>query len=93
MSALVTKALSAPFCALDQEIFEKERILTAIQGSTAGQARYFPICNRPGLGFNPNNLAPVMAAGGIVVRRNSKAAIASAHTPFITARYESRLNA
>ena len=41
---------------LEEEIFEKERTLAAVQGSTAGQARYFAIRGRPGRSFNPNNL-------------------------------------
>jgi hypothetical protein len=46
----------APFWTLDQKIFEKERALTAMQGSTAGYAGYFTICRRAARGFDPNDL-------------------------------------
>jgi len=49
---------SAPFWTLDQEIFEKERTLTAVQGRAAGQARYYAICSRSARGFGPNDFVP-----------------------------------
>src|SRR5262249_54411937 len=55
-SGVTLAPASTPFWAFDQEIFEKERTLTAVQGSAAGQARYFAIYGGPGWGFNPNNL-------------------------------------
>jgi len=46
---------SAPFCTLDQEIFEKKRPFATVERATAGEARYFTICGRSGRGFNPDD--------------------------------------
>jgi hypothetical protein len=48
-------ATGSPFRTLDQEIFEKERTLAAMQGATAGQARYFAVSSGTARGFNPHN--------------------------------------
>jgi hypothetical protein len=47
---------SAPFCTLDQKIFEKKRPFATVERATAGEARYFTICGRSGRGFNPDDL-------------------------------------
>ena len=47
---------SAPYCTLDQEIFEKKRPFATVEQATAGEARYFTICGRSGRSFNPDDL-------------------------------------
>jgi hypothetical protein len=44
-----------PFWTLDQDIFEKEPALTAMQRNTAAKARYFTIRRRSWWGFNFND--------------------------------------
>jgi hypothetical protein len=51
----------APFWALDEEIFEKERALTAMQRTTAAKARYFTIRCRSWRGFNFNDFVLCIA--------------------------------
>jgi len=55
-SANKLASASAPLWTLDQEIFEEERTLTAMQRATAGEARDFAICSRSGRCFNPDDL-------------------------------------
>jgi hypothetical protein len=58
--AILSRPLSASFWTLDQEVFENEHALAALQGATPTHASYLAISSQLRRGFDSNNfvLAP-----------------------------------